>query len=68
MRGRDGWLVTDLNLRPGAGTAMSAAAGVDLLAAMAACRWAEPVEPYIASPLPEGGVHVTRQYAEYLMP
>jgi hypothetical protein len=68
MRGREGWLVTDLNLRPGAGTAMSTAAGIDLLSAMAACRWGEPVEPYISASLPAAGLHVTRQYAEHVMP
>lgn len=68
MRGPEGWLVTDLNLRPGAGTAMTAAVGVDLLAAMAACRWDEPVEPYVSATLPADGVHVTRQYSDHVMP
>ena len=67
MRSAAGWAITDLNLRPGAGTAMSVAAGIDLLRAAVACRWGEPYAVMIARPLPAGGVYVTRQYAEFVM-
>jgi carbamoylphosphate synthase large subunit len=67
MQGRDGWAVTDLNLRSGAGTAMSCAAGFDVLAAAYACRLGEDYARFLP-PLEEGrSVYVTRQYAEFVM-
>jgi len=67
MRSAVGWAITDLNLRPGAGSSMSAAAGIDLLAAMIACRFGLPFAHWIERPLPAGGVHVTRQFTDVLM-
>eukprot|EP00439_Symbiodinium_sp_Y106_P088270 s1_g806.t1 len=48
MRLRGEWAVTDLNFRSGAGTAMTCAAGWDVLSAMFACQWGEPYEGPIA--------------------
>jgi hypothetical protein len=67
MRTQDGWAVTDLNFRPGAGTALTCAAGVDVLAAAFACRWGEDYKTFLAQPLPEQGLFVTRQYSEFVM-
>jgi hypothetical protein len=61
-------VITDLNLRPGGGTAMSVAAGIDVLSAAFACRWSEPYDGYLDRVLPEQGVFVTRQYSEFVMP
>ena len=67
MRARGKWVVTDLNMRPGGGTAMSCAAGHDVLSAAFACRWGLPYEPYFASVGHGHNVIVTRQYAEFVM-
>jgi hypothetical protein len=67
MRASAGWAITDLNLRPGAGTAMSIAAGIDLLGAAVACRWGEPYAAMISRTLPAEGVFVTRHYEEFVM-
>ncbi len=67
MRGRDGWAVTDLNLRAGAGTALSCAAGFDVLAAAYACRVGEDYARFLAPLEPGRDVYVTRQYAEFVM-
>nr|WP_255561578.1 ATP-grasp domain-containing protein [Pseudohoeflea sp. DP4N28-3] len=68
MRSETGPVITDLNLRPGAGTSMDAAAGLDLLAAMVACRTGAPVAPLIAARVPKEGIHITRQYHDHVMP
>jgi carbamoylphosphate synthase large subunit len=67
MRAHDGWAVTDLNLRSGAGTAMSCAAGFDVLAAAYACRLGEDYARFLASLEPGRDIYVTRQYAEFVM-
>lgn len=61
------WVVTDLNLRPGSATAMSVAAGQDLLSAHFACRWNEPYEHFFRHEVLPRDVFVTRQYAEFVM-
>jgi hypothetical protein len=61
------YVVTDLNCRPGAGTAMTIAAGIDVIAGSLACRWSEPYAHYLAHELPLNGSIVTRQYSEFLM-
>jgi carbamoylphosphate synthase large subunit len=67
MQGDGGWAVTDLNLRSGAGTAMTCAAGFDVLAAAWACRRGEAYDRFLP-PLEEGrSLFVTRQYAEFVM-
>jgi hypothetical protein len=67
MRLNDEYVVTDLNFRPGAGTAMTVATGIDLISAAFACRWGENYEHFFATELPLGGVYVTRQYTEFVM-
>lgn len=66
MDAGDGWTVTDLNLRPGAGTAMTCAAGFDVLSAFLACRWGLPTDCYFSRPSLDRDVIVTRQYAEFV--
>lgn len=65
MRAPDagGWAITDVNPRPGAGTRMTVAAGVDVLAAMMADAWGEDPGVFLG-PL-AGERFVTRQYTEY---
>lgn len=58
------WVVTDLNARPGAGTRLTVAAGVDLLGAMFAYHFGEPFESFLGR-LPHER-YVVRQYAEYV--
>jgi hypothetical protein len=66
MKSRDGWAVTDLNLRAGAGTAMTCAVGFDVLAAAFACRAGEAYEHLIPE-MPLGfECYVVRQYAEFV--
>lgn len=67
MRVGKNWKITDLNFRPGAGTAITVAAGYDLIAAAFACRWGEPYQAFLGTDLDEKGVYVTRQYAEFVM-
>jgi carbamoylphosphate synthase large subunit len=65
MRNSSGWAVTDVNPRPGAATAMCAAAGSDFFAASFALQWAEDYKRFL-QPL-ETECFVTRQYTEFLM-
>jgi carbamoylphosphate synthase large subunit len=65
MQGANGWVVTDVNPRPGAATAMCVAAGNDFFAASFALYWGEDSQRFF-SPL-EGELFVTRQYSEFLM-
>lgn len=62
------YVVTDLNFRPGAGTALTVATGIDLVSAAFACRWGEEYECLLENTLPPQGAYVTRQYAEFVMP
>jgi len=62
------YVVTDLNFRPGAGTALTISTGIDPIAAAFACRWLQPYESFLSIRLPHNGVYVTRQYAEFVMP
>ncbi len=67
MKGLKGWVVTDLNLRSGAGTAITCSAGFDVLAAAFACRAGEDYTKFL-SPIAAGEEFiVTRQYAEFVM-
>jgi carbamoylphosphate synthase large subunit len=62
-RGRT--VVTDVNPRPGAATAMSVAAGSDFIAATFANAWGDDCERFFK---PLGNeVYVTRQYTEFVM-
>lgn len=65
MRNPAGWVVTDVNPRPGAATAMCALTGNDFFAASFARCWGEDARRFF-SPL-DGEKFVTRQYAEFLM-
>lgn len=58
------WQVTDINPRPGAGTAMSGAAGVDFLAGVLAHAWGEDFKA-ILPPL-DREFTVVRQYDEFV--
>lgn len=60
-----GWMITDINPRPGAGTRLTVAAGVDLLAAGFADLWGADPRPFIPSLSAE--YFVVRQYAEYVL-
>lgn len=67
MRSPRGWVVTDLNLRSGAGTAMTCAAGFDVLSAAFACRSGLDYSKYL-KPIEFGDeIYVTRQYSEFVM-
>jgi carbamoylphosphate synthase large subunit len=67
MRSHDSWVVTDLNLRPGAGTAMTCAAGYDVLSAAFACRSGEDYSRFVRPMGVEEQVYITRQYSEFVM-
>lgn len=59
------WAVTDINPRPGAGTGMSYAAGMDFFSAMFAILWDEDPSGFFR-PL-EKEIFVTRQYNDFIM-
>jgi carbamoylphosphate synthase large subunit len=59
------WYVTDINARPGAGTAISVAAGLDFFAALFAHAWAIDVRQVM--PMLIHDRIVTRQYSEFVM-
>lgn len=59
------WQITDINPRPGAGTRLTVAAGVEILAAGLAALWGLDVAPFLP-PLPRP-TFVLRQYAEYVV-
>jgi carbamoylphosphate synthase large subunit len=65
MRNSTGWVVTDVNPRPGAATAMCVVTGNDFFAASFASYWGEDFRRFFR-PL-DGEQFVTRQYAEFLM-
>ncbi|RMB08615.1 ATP-grasp domain-containing protein [Eilatimonas milleporae] len=67
MKGTGGWAVTDLNLRTGAGTAMTCAAGFDILSAAYACRTGRDYGKYLPAAAHSEDVVVTRQYCEFVM-
>jgi carbamoylphosphate synthase large subunit len=66
MRGRAGrWMVTDVNPRPGGGTAMSVAVGMDFHAAMVAAAWGADGASLLS--LPDGERWVARGYVEHVL-
>jgi carbamoylphosphate synthase large subunit len=65
MRNAAGWVVTDVNPRPGAATAMCVLTGNDFFAATFARCWEVDTRQFF-QPL-EGECFATRQYAEFLM-
>lgn len=66
MRRGEEWVVTDVNPRPGAATAMCSLVGNDFFAATFALAWGLDVQQFFR-PL-DRDYFVTRQYAEFLMP
>ena len=67
MVGQGGWCVTDLNLRAGGGTALTCAAGFDVLSASYACRIGEPYDRFLRPMTDKEEIFVTRQYSEFVM-
>jgi carbamoylphosphate synthase large subunit len=67
MRSAKGWAVTDLNLRSGAGTAMTCAAGYDVLSAAFACRIGEDYARFVRPMTDDETIFITRQYSEFVM-
>lgn len=65
MNHKGDWAVTDINARPGAGTGMSVAAGMDFFSAMFAILWDEDPSQYIRPIQKE--TFVTRQYSDFIM-
>jgi len=65
MRNASGWVVTDVNPRPGAATAMCALTGNDFFAAAFARCWGMDTRQFF-QPL-DGERFVTRQYTEFIM-
>ncbi|EIM38193.1 ATP-grasp fold domain-containing protein [Acinetobacter sp. HA] len=67
MKSGPNWVVTDLNLRHGAGTALTCAAGYDVLLAAYACRKGLDYNLFLKQ-MPHGQeIYLTRQYSEYVM-
>lgn len=62
---KDEYVITDINPRLGAGTAMSGAVGLDFHAAMFANLWGENPEKYFLKFSEEK--YVTRQFCEFVM-
>lgn len=65
MKLKGNWVITDINPRLGAGTALCTAAGSDFFSAMFAILWNEDPSIFLNDLNKE--CYVTRQYAEYLM-
>src|SRR5208282_6948207 len=61
MRNTTGWVVTDVNPRPGAATAMCLMTGNDFFAASFARCWGEDARRFLR--VVDGDQFVTRQYA-----
>jgi len=64
MRLAGRWVITDINPRPGAGTRLTVAAGVNVLAAMFADFLGGAVEPYLGRL--DGERFAVRHYVEYV--
>lgn len=67
MRSKRGWVATDLNLRSGAGTAMTCSAGYDVLSAAFACRIGEDYSSFVKPLNDKEEYLITRQYSEFVM-
>lgn len=67
MKNKSGWVVTDFNLRSGAGTAMTCAAGYDVLSAAYACRVGEDYSKFVSQMNINEVHYITRQYSEFVM-
>lgn len=60
-----GPVITDINARPGAGTRLTVAAGVEILAAALADQWGLPVAPFLRTL--DGERWVVRHYVEQVL-
>jgi carbamoylphosphate synthase large subunit len=67
MRSKNSWVVTDLNLRSGAGTAMTCSAGYDVISAAFACRSGLDYSRFVRPMGVDEEVYITRQYSEFAM-
>jgi hypothetical protein len=67
MRSAEGWAVTDLNLRSGAGTAITCSAGFDVLSAGFACRTGADYISFLRPLKQLEEFYITRQYSEFIM-
>lgn len=67
MKSKNAWVVTDLNLRSGAGTAMTCSAGYDVISAAFACRSGLDYSRFVRPMGIDEEVYITRQYSEFVM-
>ena len=67
MRSADGWAVTDLNMRSGAGTALTCSAGFDVISAGFACRTGADYTDFLKPLKQLEEFYITRQYSEFVM-
>ena len=67
MKAHGDWVITDLNVRSGAGTAITCSAGFDVLAAAFACRTGQDYSKFVRQLDVDEEFIVTRQYAEFVM-
>ena len=63
----DRYVVTDLNLRTGAGTNMTCSAGFDILSSNYALRKSLPFEHLITKITEDQEIFLTRQYVDFVM-
>lgn len=64
MKRNNNWVVTDLNLRPGAGTGMTCSAGFNVIAAAYALTMNEPYDSFVPKMNPTTNIFVARQYLD----
>lgn len=68
MKNKDGkYVVTDLNLRTGAGTNMTCSAGFDILSSNYALRKSLPYEHLLTKITKDEEIFLTRQYVDFVM-
>jgi hypothetical protein len=67
MKNKSGWVVTDLNLRSGAGTSMTVATGNDILAAGFAVRTGKNYLHLLERFAEQDEYFITRQYTDFVM-
>ncbi|MGF2634881.1 ATP-grasp domain-containing protein [Acinetobacter johnsonii] len=67
MKSPVGWVVTDLNLRHGAGTALTCAAGFDIISATFALKMGNEYKHFVRHLSPAEEIILTRQYSEFIM-
>jgi len=67
MKCNDGWALTDLNVRSGAGTSLTCSAGFDVLSAAFACRIGEDYLDFLRPIKEREEFFITRQYSDFVM-